>query len=55
MKIRLKRPVLGVYRYLWPTRQRRSFSPAALKKYGNEIGFHPVGTGPYKLDILEPD
>jgi len=25
-------------------------SPTALKKYGNEIGFHPVGTGPYQLD-----
>ncbi|MGY5957720.1 glutathione ABC transporter substrate-binding protein GsiB [Kosakonia sp. BK9b] len=25
-------------------------SPAALKKYGNEIGFHPVGTGPYVLE-----
>jgi glutathione transport system substrate-binding protein len=25
-------------------------SPAALKKYGNEIGFHPVGTGPYELE-----
>ena len=25
-------------------------SPAALKKYGKDIGFHPVGTGPYKLD-----
>lgn len=25
-------------------------SPAALKKYGKEIGFHPVGTGPYQLD-----
>ncbi len=24
-------------------------SPAALKKYGKEIGFHPVGTGPYKF------
>ena len=24
-------------------------SPAALKKYGKEIGFHPVGTGPYEL------
>lgn len=22
-------------------------SPAALKKYGKDIGFHPVGTGPY--------
>ncbi|MEG8156827.1 ABC transporter substrate-binding protein, partial [Escherichia coli] len=22
-------------------------SPAALEKYGKEIGFHPVGTGPY--------
>lgn len=29
-------------------------SPAALKKYGKDIGFHPVGTGPYKLDT-EPD
>ncbi|EXU73783.1 glutathione ABC transporter substrate-binding protein [Erwinia mallotivora] len=25
-------------------------SPTALKKYGKEIGFHPVGTGPYVLD-----
>jgi len=24
-------------------------SPAALEKYGAEIGFHPVGTGPYEL------
>lgn len=24
-------------------------SPDALKKYGKEIGFHPVGTGPYKF------
>ncbi|WP_313121295.1 glutathione ABC transporter substrate-binding protein GsiB, partial [Pantoea septica] len=24
-------------------------SPTALKKYGKEIGFHPVGTGPYEL------
>lgn len=25
-------------------------SPAALEKYGADIGFHPVGTGPYQLD-----
>lgn len=25
-------------------------SPAALEKYGKEIGFHPVGTGPYELE-----
>ena len=25
-------------------------SPAALQKYGKEIGFHPVGTGPYQLE-----
>ncbi|MFJ5315766.1 glutathione ABC transporter substrate-binding protein GsiB [Pectobacterium versatile] len=24
-------------------------SPAALKQYGKEIGFHPVGTGPYRF------
>ncbi|MEL2303616.1 ABC transporter substrate-binding protein, partial [Klebsiella pneumoniae] len=22
----------------------------ALEKYGKEIGFHPLGTGPYELD-----
>ncbi|WP_252145136.1 glutathione ABC transporter substrate-binding protein GsiB [Yokenella regensburgei] len=25
-------------------------SPAALKQYGKDIGFHPVGTGPYQLE-----
>lgn len=25
-------------------------SPAALSKYGKDIGFHPVGTGPYALE-----
>lgn len=25
-------------------------SPAALEKYGKDIGFHPVGTGPYELE-----
>lgn len=25
-------------------------SPAALKKYGKSIGFHPTGTGPYQLE-----
>jgi len=25
-------------------------SPAALAKYGKDIGFHPVGTGPYVLE-----
>lgn len=25
-------------------------SPAALQKYGKDIGFHPVGTGQYQLD-----
>ncbi|WP_337264784.1 MULTISPECIES: glutathione ABC transporter substrate-binding protein GsiB [unclassified Serratia (in: enterobacteria)] len=25
-------------------------SPAALKQYGKEIGFHPVGTGPYQFE-----
>lgn len=24
-------------------------SPAALQQYGKDIGFHPVGTGPYKF------
>ncbi|WP_413734554.1 glutathione ABC transporter substrate-binding protein GsiB [Sodalis sp. RH21] len=26
-------------------------SPAALQKYGKEIGFHPVGTGPYEFEV----
>ncbi|WP_241898863.1 MULTISPECIES: glutathione ABC transporter substrate-binding protein GsiB [unclassified Erwinia] len=26
-------------------------SPAALKKYGKDIGFHPVGTGPYQFAL----
>lgn len=25
-------------------------SPAALQQYGKEIGFHPVGTGPYEFE-----
>ncbi|WP_165452542.1 ABC transporter substrate-binding protein [Paenibacillus thalictri] len=29
-------------------------SPAALEKYGKDIGLHPVGTGPYVLDKIEP-
>lgn len=29
-------------------------SPAAVKKYGKDIGLHPVGTGPYKLDKFDP-
>ena len=29
-------------------------SPAALKKYGKDIGFHPVGTGPYQFVSWNP-
>ncbi|MET0185633.1 MAG: glutathione ABC transporter substrate-binding protein GsiB [Achromobacter sp.] len=29
-------------------------SPAALKQYGKEIGFHPVGTGPFKFVEWKP-
>ncbi|AOB27847.1 MULTISPECIES: glutathione ABC transporter substrate-binding protein GsiB [Bordetella] len=29
-------------------------SPAALQKYGKEIGFHPVGTGPFKFVEWKP-
>jgi len=29
-------------------------SPAALQKYGEQIGFHPVGTGPFKFKSLTP-
>ena len=29
-------------------------SPAALAKYGKEIGFHPVGTGPFEFVEWKP-
>jgi glutathione transport system substrate-binding protein len=29
-------------------------SPAALKKYGKDIGFHPVGTGPFEFVEWKP-
>lgn len=29
-------------------------SPAALEKYGKDIGLHPVGTGPYMVEKFEP-
>ncbi|WP_135556514.1 ABC transporter substrate-binding protein [Paenibacillus cymbidii] len=29
-------------------------SPAALTKYGKDIGLNPVGTGPYMLDKFQP-
>src|ERR1700754_4937878 len=29
-------------------------SPAAVTKYGAEIGLHPVGTGPYQLESFAP-
>jgi ABC-type transport system substrate-binding protein len=30
-------------------------SPAAIEKYGKDIGFHPIGTGPYKFVEWVPD
>ena len=30
-------------------------SPAALKKWGKQIGRHPVGTGPFVFDSWQPD
>jgi peptide/nickel transport system substrate-binding protein len=30
-------------------------SPAAIKKYGKEIGSHPIGTGPFKFVEWVPD
>lgn len=29
-------------------------SPTAVKTYGKDIGFNPVGTGPYKLSLFAP-
>ena len=30
-------------------------SPTALQKYGKDIGWHPVGTGPYKFESRVPE
>ncbi len=48
MKIVLKEPFSAFINILAHP-ATAMISPATLKKYGKEIGFHPVGTGPYEL------
>ncbi|WP_204902647.1 glutathione ABC transporter substrate-binding protein GsiB [Erwinia endophytica] len=49
VKITLKQPFSAFINTL-ASPAAAMISPAALKKYGKDIGFHPVGTGPYELD-----
>lgn len=49
----LKQQFSGLPRLL-SDRSMSIISPAAMEKYkGDELGFHPVGTGPFKLGSLE--
>ncbi len=49
VKITLKQPFSAFINTL-ASPAAAMISPTALKKYGKEIGFHPVGTGPYELE-----
>lgn len=49
VKIRLRQPFSAFINILAHP-ATAMISPAALEKYGKDIGFHPVGTGPYRLD-----
>ncbi|MEI2265199.1 glutathione ABC transporter substrate-binding protein GsiB [Erwinia sp. CGal63] len=49
VKITLKEPFSAFINTL-ASPAAAMISPTALKKYGKEIGFHPVGTGPYELE-----
>ncbi|MDW8848036.1 glutathione ABC transporter substrate-binding protein GsiB [Erwinia sp. MMLR14_017] len=49
VKITLKQPFSAFINTL-ASPAAAMISPTALKKYGKEIGFHPVGTGPFELD-----
>lgn len=49
VKITLKQPFSAFINTL-ASPAAAMISPTALKKYGKDIGFHPVGTGPYELD-----
>ncbi|WP_034913687.1 MULTISPECIES: glutathione ABC transporter substrate-binding protein GsiB [Erwinia] len=49
VKITLKQPFSAFINTL-ASPAAAMISPTALKKYGKDIGFHPVGTGPYELE-----
>ncbi|MBW2086291.1 MAG: hypothetical protein JRI54_09760, partial [Deltaproteobacteria bacterium] len=48
VKVNLKIPAVPVESYFVQS-YIGMISPAAVKKWGDKIGTHPVGTGPYKL------
>lgn len=49
VKITLKQPFSAFINTL-ASPVAAMISPTALKKYGKDIGFHPVGTGPYAFE-----
>ncbi|MFU9137781.1 glutathione ABC transporter substrate-binding protein GsiB [Erwinia tasmaniensis] len=49
VKITLKQPFSAFINTL-ASPAAAMISPTALKKYGKDIGFHPVGTGPFELE-----
>ena len=54
LKIELATPFSGFQKVLTHT-GLSVFPKEAIEKYGEEIGSHPVGTGPFKLESLEED
>jgi glutathione transport system substrate-binding protein len=53
VKITLKRPFSAFINALAHP-AAMMISPAALQKYGKDIGFHPVGTGPFEFVEWKP-
>ena len=52
LKIKLKKPS-GLFLYILAMPSFGIFPKEALEKYGEDIGEHPVGTGPFYLKDLE--
>lgn len=54
IEINLKKPFADFPRMLGEINSLQIISPAAIKKYGNnQLGNHPVGTGPFKFQSRE--
>ncbi|AXF76254.1 glutathione ABC transporter substrate-binding protein GsiB [Erwinia tracheiphila] len=53
VKITLKQPFSAFVNTL-ASPAAAMISPTALKKYGKDIAFHPVGTGPFVLETWNP-
>ena len=53
VQIKLKAPLTPFLQYL-AHQSLFMFSPESLKKWGKDVVKHPVGTGPFKLEMWEP-